>query len=106
MTTGKVVPGDAPGILSAWGPLAWARRSCRAITRAFGRPRQFQKSLLSRESEQLNILQTVVFSDHTRAVCMKLTRRVLLRKDAQRQLEFLMVKLLRVYGECLGTKKR
>src|SRR4051794_26692634 len=26
MTTGKVVPGDEPGILSAWGPSAWAQR--------------------------------------------------------------------------------
>ena len=40
------------------------------------------------------------------AVCMKLMRWVLLRKHAKHQLEFLMVKLLRVYGECLGIKSR
>ena len=45
MTTGKVVPGDEPGILSAWGPRTRARRACRAITRVVGRPRQFYKEL-------------------------------------------------------------
>ena len=45
MTTGKVVPGDEPGILSAWGPLTRARLRCRVVTRVVGRPRQFYTKL-------------------------------------------------------------
>jgi hypothetical protein len=70
MTTGKVAPGEAPGILSAWGP-AFARdaglaRSTYSSAHPAaapwgaeeGRPRQSQRS------GQLNILQTVVLTDH------------------------------------------
>jgi hypothetical protein len=47
------------------------------------------------------------FSDHTHAVCMKTDAgQVLAREVGRRQFEFLMVKLLRVYGECLGIKSR
>ena len=53
-----------PAILCAWGPLALARRSCLAITHAFGRPRQFQKERRLSRGEQLNILQTVVLTNH------------------------------------------
>jgi hypothetical protein len=55
---------------------------------------------------QLNILQTVVFfRPHTRSVHEAHAGPALLEPDP-RQFEFLMVKLLRVYGECLGTKSR
>ena len=42
------------------------------------------------------------------AVCMELTRveGVDFYFLGKRKFEFLMVKLLRVYGECLGTKSR
>ena len=75
------------------------------------------QTILSKNAEQLNILQTVVFSDHTHAVCMKLTR-VGIRDSGvgtsrrrglnpgKRKFEFLMVKLLRAYGECLGARSR
>ena len=49
------------------------------------------------------------FSDHTHAVCIELTRA---RASGDPEavvsvsFEFLMVKLLRVYGECLGSKSR
>jgi hypothetical protein len=40
-------------------------------------------------------------------VCMKTDAgQVLAREVGRRQFEFLMVKLLRVYGECLGIKSR
>ena len=63
------------------------------------------------------------FTDHTHAVCMDLshaglklrvdafdaiiaTPRAGSAKPASVSSEFLMVKLLRVYGECLGTRSR
>ena len=62
------------------------------------------------------------FSDHTHAVCMKLTHAAhssqlsalsavlkaegLRAESFKRQFEFLMVKLLRAYGECLGARSR
>jgi hypothetical protein len=49
------------------------------------------------------------FSDHTHAVCMKHHvdgREATSRSPVNVKFEFLMVKLLRVYGECLGTKSR
>jgi hypothetical protein len=47
------------------------------------------------------------FTDHTHAVCMGLMQKVLSKnQDSQCEFEFLMVKLLRVYGECLGTRSR
>src|SRR4029077_17417654 len=50
------------------------------------------------------------FSDHTHAVCMKLTQATLSNLKLLRTVgvgsEFLMVKLLRVYGECLGARSR
>jgi len=45
MTTGKVVQGDEPWILSAWGPLTRVRLTHRTITHVFGRPRQSYKEL-------------------------------------------------------------
>ena len=45
MTTGKVVPGDEPGILSAWGPLTRQRLFSRVFDRVVGRPRQFYTKL-------------------------------------------------------------
>jgi len=63
MTTGKVDPGDEPGILCAWGP-AFARLLQASARPAYssassaaapsgaevGRPRQFQKEHASREA--------------------------------------------------------
>ena len=49
------------------------------------------------------------FSDHTHAVCIQLTRVWRLGTSHpldERKFEFLMVKLLRVYGERLGARSR
>jgi hypothetical protein len=46
------------------------------------------------------------FSDHTHAVCIKLTQVDVSDHVGRRKFEFLMVKLLRVYGECLGARSR
>ena len=46
------------------------------------------------------------FSDHTHAVCIKLTQLDVSDHVEGRKFEFLMVKLLRVYGECLGARSR
>ena len=46
------------------------------------------------------------FSDHTHAVCMELMQVDVSNHVDQHEFEFLMVKLLRVYGECLGARSR